>query len=61
MSRSFVYYAVAVQKPSAGRADGDRMRRARPKPSEPERRPSRSIAQRLSFTAPLVARLSHRA
>jgi hypothetical protein len=61
MSRSFVYYAVAKQQPAAGRPTGDRVRSARPKPADRERRRSRSIVQRLAFTAPIVARLAHRA
>jgi hypothetical protein len=59
MSRSFVYYAVAMQQPAAG-VPGDRVRPSRPKPADRERRPARSVAQRLRFTVPLVGRLAHR-
>jgi hypothetical protein len=60
MSRSFVYYAVAKQQPAAAAPSRDRVRPARPKPADRERRRTRSIAQRLRFAAPLVARLAHR-
>jgi hypothetical protein len=64
MSRPLVFYAahVARQQPGTERPSArERSRRAAPEPATPpEPRVRRFIAARLSFAAPLVARLSHR-